>query len=127
MFTFLKRRQLHSWLACLAMLFNAFAPTLSVAANGPRMYTEMCTVSGTKYVAVGQDETAGSATDSVLHHLKHCPFCMTHAGSFALPPAQLPPFAALGGHDVFPPLFYQAPAPLFSWTAAKPRGPPATA
>jgi hypothetical protein len=30
----------------------------------------------------------------------------------------------LDGHDLYPPLYYRAPAPLFNWSAAQPRGPP---
>ena len=50
---------------------------------------------------------------------------MTHAGSFALPAPSTILFAIQGEHDLFPSLFYHSPSPLFSWSAAHPRGPPA--
>jgi hypothetical protein len=58
------------------------------------------------------------------HSAKHCPFCLPHAGNFALPPAIIPCCAVAAGHDVFPPLYYQAPSLLFAWVSASPRGPP---
>ncbi len=62
---------------------------------------------------------------STDHLFKHCPYCASHAFlSLPLPAAQFV-FAVLDASPSYPPLFYQSVAPLFSWTAAKPRGPPA--
>jgi hypothetical protein len=96
-------------------------------AAGPSTMMEICSVTGTTWIAVDQ-EMPDASKKSPLHHLEHCPFCMTHADTVALPlPLPLAPsFAVAGGHDLFPALFYHAPVPLFSWSAAKPRGPPAT-
>jgi hypothetical protein len=110
---------------------------------GPSNMIEICSASGTRWVsgdgagAVVADlagaqfsaetpSTAEPATSPLLH-LEHCPFCMTHAATLALPSPSMTLFAVQGGHDLFPALFYHSPSPLFSWSAARPRGPPAAA
>jgi hypothetical protein len=127
---FLRRTRLHIWIACFAILLNALAPSVShalAALRGAPTLVEVCSVAGSKMVAVDQaaPDGAPSSSDSVLHHLEHCPYCINHAGSAMPPPALPTPFAVRGGHDVFPSLFYHAPTPLFSWSAANPRAPPA--
>lgn len=125
----LKRKQWHMWFACLAILLNALSPSLSYAfaslhANTNSAAVEICSASGAVYTQADLAPAAKSTTDSVLHHIEHCPFCMNHAGSAALPPPTLSPLAVITGHDLYPPLFYQAPRPQFAWLAASPRGPP---
>lgn len=58
-------------------------------------------------------------------HFEHCPFCFTHAGSFGLAPVIF--LASQMGMSVTlcPALFYLSPHPLFAWTSAQPRAPPA--
>ncbi len=58
-------------------------------------------------------------------HFDHCPFCFTHAGSFGLSPVIF--LANQMGMSVAlrPSLFYLSPQPLFTWTSAQPRAPPA--
>jgi hypothetical protein len=129
------RKPWHMWFACLAILLNALSPSLSYAyaalhANANGATLEVCSARGAVYTQADLApaiQAATSATDSVLHHIEHCPFCMSHAGSFALPPPQSTPLAVMDGHDRYPPLFYQAPQPQFAWLAASPRGPPAAA
>jgi hypothetical protein len=137
---FLRRKQLQVWIACLAILLNALAPSISHALSrmaGPSNMIEICSASGTRWISSEVASTiAGKipgaqfsaeepSTGSPLHHLEHCPFCLTHAGTFALPAPLSTLFAVQGGHDLFPALFYDSPSPLFSWSAAHPRGPPA--
>jgi hypothetical protein len=59
-----------------------------------------------------------------MQGMEHCAYCLTHASSPALPPPAVAGFAVIGGHDHYPALFYTAPQPLHTWSAAKPRGPP---
>ena len=130
---FLKSKPLFIWVACFAMLINALAPSISHAVTtwssapaSPMM--EICTMNGVQPMAEmpglpGSDHSGPSNAGSG----EHCPFCLPHAGSFALPPSDLPVRAMVAGHDLFPSLFYHAPYRLFSWTAANPRGPPLTA
>lgn len=124
---FLKRRKLNIWIACVAILFNMFAPSIShaiSAVNGKGKLVEICSVNGSKFVSVDQGSPSKPPTDKALHHIEHCPFCATHAGSFVMPVASTTLFSIVGGHDLFPPLFYHSPSPLFSWSRANPRAPP---
>ena len=125
MVKFLRRKRLQVWIACLAILLNALAPSISHALSPvPSTMMEICSATGTRWVA-GEQAMTDASKKSPLDHLKHCPFCMTHADTFALPLPLLPSFAVAGGDALFPALFYHSPSPLFSWSAAKPRGPPA--
>lgn len=128
----LKRKQWHLWFACLAILLNALSPSLSYAfaslqANANGTTVEICSASGAVYTQAYLAPAARSTTDSVLHHIEHCPFCMSHAGNVGLPPPTLSPLAVTTGHDHYRPLFYQAPRAPFAWLGASPRGPPLTA
>jgi hypothetical protein len=150
----LTRKRLQIWIACFAIFINALAPSISHALSAPVGLSgmmEICSASGTKWIssnvvgapvtyeqatyeqatyeqATYEQATYEQATDaqssSPLLHLEHCPFCITHAGTFALPPSSSMSIAAIVGHDLFPALFYHSPSPLFSWSAARPRGPP---
>ena len=121
------RRQWCVWIACWAILFNTLVPTLSYAfsaANGNSVLQEICSASGAKYASVGAADAIKMPGGASLHHLDHCPYCLSDGSAPALPttlPAA-PAVAETGAY--YPPLFYTAPAPLFSWSASKPRGPP---
>src|SRR5437868_1809738 len=118
------RRRLTVWIACFAILLNALAPSISHAISSLNAASstllEICTVDGAKYIAASGDAAVPQipAKDPLAHHVKHCPFCAAHPVSFALTPPSIMSFALVGGHDYFPPLFYQSPQPLFSWAAA---------
>lgn len=120
-------RHLHAyaWIAALAILFNALAPVVSHArANATVAQVEICTAMGVAMVAMpGTDNQSDSS--HLLKGMSHCAYCATHAASFGLPPPALTVFAVLGGHDVYPPLFYQSAATLFTWSRAHARAPPA--
>lgn len=126
-----RRHCLSVWIACFAILLNALAPSIShafTAAQGqPPALIEICSVAGTRYIAPGADANVSAPVDKnhVAEAAAHCPFCQTHAGSDALPPPLMPDFHPAALQGTMPRLFYQAPQPLFSWSAAKPRGPPA--
>ena len=113
----LKRQTLHLWIAMLAVLFAALAPTVShaIAASTTGILAEMCSVDG----------PTKKAPTNTMHGMEHCPYCATHGGAPALLPPALTGFAVIGGHDAYPPLFYTAPQPLHGWRTANPRGPPA--
>ena len=118
-----------AWIACLAILFAAFAPSISHARAAARGagWMEICSTAGAKLVNLDASQdlgqpAAGGGVDT--SHLDHCPYCATHGGApLALPGATmtLPAFAA---RHVRPFLFYHAPRPLPIWTAAQPRAPP---
>jgi len=129
-----KQRLLHAWIACLAILFGALAPAVSHALAYAHAdirinigKAEICSVDGARSVSAGAASSAAmpdGPAGSLLHHLQQCPYCMPHASPAALLPPALFHLAVLDGHDVFPSLFYDAPAPLFAWRAAYPRAPP---
>ena len=120
-------RHLHAyaWIAALAILFNALAPVMSHArASTTGAQVEICTAMGVAMVAMPADDGKPDP-GHLLKGMSHCAYCATHAASFGLPPAQVTLFAVLGGHDVYPPLFYQSAATLFTWSRAHARAPPA--
>lgn len=126
---FLKSKLLFIWIACFAMLINAFAPSISHAVTAwsstPAPMMEICTMNGVQSFAAmdGQTDSDHSGPGNAGSG-EHCPFCLPHGGSIGMPPSDLPLRPIVAGHDLFPHLFYHAPYRLFSWTAAKPRGPP---
>lgn len=128
MFIPLTRRALTLWIAMLAVLFSALAPAVShalAAGDSTSSWGEICSVNGARPTSLSAGTPQKPVKDALQHHIEHCPFCATHGASFALLPPVALPFAVIGGHDLFPSLYYHAPAPLFSWAAAQPRGPPA--
>lgn len=123
-------RRFAAWIACFAILFAALAPSISHAVSVSRgdTWAEICSsVGGTKFVkvSVGQDAIADPATQDVVH-LEHCPFCATHAGSFALPPNAGFVIPLIETQDTHPFLFLQSPHPLAIWSVAQSRAPPAS-
>jgi hypothetical protein len=122
-----RHRSFSAWIACLAILFNAFAPIVSHARESgasPRAAIEMevCTALGTAMAPVA------SSDSSKLHKsMNHCGYCVVHAASHGLPPPMTATFAPIAGRDVYPPLYYHSPRPLFPWSLAQPRAPPALA
>lgn len=124
-------RRFAAWIACLAILFAALAPTLAhaVLASPGQSWAEVCSVSGARMVQVGGDQ--GNMADPLSKqslHVEHCPFCATHAGAFALPGGgRALSFALPATPQRHPTLFLQAPHPLPVWTTAQSRAPPARA
>lgn len=131
------KKILTSWIAIFAILLSALAPSISSAftlrSGNTAIWTEICSASNvyssntkvSKKILVKLSTSVPASTDtSDTHQGKHCPFCLPHAGNFALPPALMPGVVLLVTRDVFPPLYYQAPSLLFSWVTANPRGPP---
>ncbi|RQO53467.1 hypothetical protein DBR47_23900 [Paucibacter sp. KBW04] len=87
----LLRRWLIS-LAILALLMNAFAPSISQAlaaqaspSNGS--WAEVCSSQGTRWVQLEPGDTDSvPEPPGVVKHQAACDYCLTHAASFALPP-----------------------------------------
>jgi hypothetical protein len=128
MHNFAARQMVTVWIALLAVLFGALAPALShalPAAGDQTGQVQVCTMAGMKTISVGQAGPAKPGTPVDGHFLKHCPYCAAHDGTPFPPsgarPVLLPPAAPA----TFPALFYRAPGPLFVWSAAHPRAPPA--
>ena len=92
MLSFFRRRPsrmlLASWLAVCAMLLGTLAPAVSgvlAVRDGLPFPIELCTADG----LISPDDPVSH--DSPVMG-SHCPYCLTHAGSFALP-------VDLGGHS----------------------------
>lgn len=117
-------RRLVAWIACFAMLFGALAPSIAQAMSASRgeVWTEICSVGGTRLIKIKSDPVKQQTL-----HLEHCPFCATHAGSFALPPGPSLSIPVLDTPASHPPLFYRSPRPLSIWTTAQSRAPPSLA
>lgn len=145
-------RHMAAWMACAAVLMASLAPSIShalaaaglsgVTSSSARIYAgtpsshhlhqmshdaslEDGTYSDEMQIAEARQGSHSPRSHSTEAHFEHCPFCFTHAGSFALPPATdlLRP-AAVSNSDQFASLFYQSPVPLFIWTTAQSRAPP---
>ena len=89
-----------AWIAAFAVVLAALMPTLAQAVasagGGQVKWMELCTVAGMKLVAVqdnGDPASSGSDSQGILK-AAHCPYCCSHAGSFALPPSATPLRAA---------------------------------
>lgn len=111
-----------TWLALVAMLGLALAPTLShaLAASGPgNPWAEICSVAGGKAVAA---QAPGALADAGTH-LGHCPLCGQVGDVPALPGTEYVP-PRVDAAEQRPALFLRAPHTLFAWTAAQPRAPP---
>ncbi len=118
-----------AWIALLALLLNALAPSLAYAmATGQERtaIVEMCTSFDVKKeLLVQADDNNEQAT---LHGLKHCPFCLS--GELT-PPVPLVDRAAAD----FPPeavlrlvrTKQHLPNLLLFWSASHNRGPPVLA
>jgi hypothetical protein len=121
-----------AWIACLAILFSAFAPLVSHAmeAASPApviMAMEVCTAMGMETISMAGPERSASASGKLQKSMNHCGYCVAHAGAHGLPPPTNTAFAAPAGRDAWPPLYYHASRPLFPWSLAQPRAPPLSA
>jgi hypothetical protein len=119
-----KQRTLHLWIAMLAILFSALAPTVShaLAAGQPADQGLMlCTVNGYKMVKLpgGDDKAPADAKN-----MQHCAFCTIHGGADALPSSPSVALALRTDRASHPPLFYRAPRTQHIWSAAQQRAPP---
>jgi hypothetical protein len=123
-------RRFAAWLACCAILFAALAPSIShaMAASLGDTWAEICGVGGSKFVKVAEVDAGAPASESpTMAHVEHCPFCATHAGSFALLPGGGAVMPLREPESPHPFLFFHAPSPLAVWVAAPSRAPPALA
>lgn len=111
------------WLASLALLFAALAPTLALAAGARPAsdWVEVCTAQGSAWVQA--DTGGGHDGANPSHPFEHCPFCAFQAHGLGLPPA-LPALPLLDGAHYVAAAFLAAPRTLPAWVRAQPRAPP---
>ncbi len=122
-----------SFIALLAMVMLALAPTVSKVIAAERIdssLVEVCTTEGIKWVSVseasehaltGHDQGPLSAHD----HGGDCPYCNLQATKFLSSVVQS--CATTKSVALLPPLFYQPPKPLFAWALQPARAPPLSA
>jgi hypothetical protein len=134
---FKQNRRISAWLACLAILLNALAPTISHAmakAQGDDTpWAQICSTNGARLIpldlgSLSADTSTSSRQDGEPQQssmaMDHCAYCLTHAGSFAVfTDTPLPAFSTMVSQD-YPARFYQSPHRLFVWATASPRAPP---
>ena len=124
-------RRCAAWIACFAILLAALAPSISQAVANAKQesgsgWAEICSVAGIRFVQVDDDGAADGKGGGKAMQMEHCAFCSTHAGSVGLPPTSpVLPLPVASGTVIFPALYYQSPSPLFIWSTAQSRAPPA--
>lgn len=116
-----------AWIACLAILFNALAPIVSQAMVAPAsipMEAEVCTALGMVKMSLTPVQAGEQSSSKPGKGMMRCDCCIYHAASLGLPPASIAVPVPSAGRGTYPPLYYHAPRPLFSWFPAQPRAPP---
>lgn len=113
-----------NWIAILAVLFAALAPTVSHALQSARAasWAEICGAQGPKRILI--DESGEPVAPAALHVVEHCAYCSVQAADLAPLPA---PVAMQPGprHRTLPvpPATTVQPAEP-GWPDAHPRAPP---
>lgn len=125
-------RHVAAWIACIAMLFAALAPSIALAfpVSTGEPVMQICSVDGMAAAAkvdmlAKADAAASKSSAADPVHVKHCPLCVNHAGAMALPPVANSSIVAMPAQAFYPELFFQSPRPLAIWAAAQSRAPPA--
>lgn len=135
-----RQRRLIAWIASLAILLNALVPTVAHAltfwAGIPPLVIEVCSTEGRKLIKLDQldgskatknqaTSKTGQSDNSKAKSGEHCPYCLTHSGSFGLPvDASASTLVVPARNADYPSLFYRSHSPLFAWAIANPRAPP---
>ncbi len=137
MFTLRRHLRQFTWVALLAIFGLALAPTIShalAAAQGQQSsLAQICTPQGTKTLVVAADgsvellESQSGSDEGFANPLEHCPLCGLAAAAPPLPATEPVLVLPLTQSTAVPRLFLLAPRPLFTWSAAQPRAPPAGA
>lgn len=119
MFRIAQRTTLHLWIALLAVLFSALAPSIShaLAANSPNSPNSAYSIGAICSSDPGSKAPAGSMAD--------CAYCLSPASHPALLPAAPAQCAVLDGHDAYPPLPASSSPRQPQHETAQARGPPA--
>jgi hypothetical protein len=124
-------RRLTAFVAIVAVAFAALGPALSQAMNLPGSAASdlmpVCTHAGLKWVDVATGELRDAPPGTGMSsHLERCPFCLSH-GPALLPASRFAVLAVRPLDHERPFLFDHAPRPLFVWSSAQSRAPPARA
>jgi Protein of unknown function (DUF2946) len=121
-------RRITAWLAMLALVMGALAPTVAQAmvSGGDRAdWLEVCSVSGMVWVNADTGESGDRQPDSGAPMVagQHCAWCTLHGGAAGLPALSVGTALTARLTDL-PPAFYLAPMAASVWMPALSRGPP---
>ena len=121
---FIKYRKLIQWIAALAILLGALAPTvsqaLSVSQSGKGFVVEICSANGSKMTQIiGDDE---SSVPSAMGG--HCPYCVVQP-IYLLPSVSAFEFSAPQSYGTQSLTSHQAFQIQSAWVRLPSRGPPA--
>jgi hypothetical protein len=124
--TFVRRRRLSAWIAIFAILLAALAPgiaqALATSQAQSRPWAEICTAAG---MQVRQSLAPGSDSgDQEGMMSAHCPFCLNHAGHFALPSTPPDLALAIDAGTALPSAFAATPSSRFACASPQSRAPP---
>ena len=121
-----------TWLALLAMVLGALAPTVAqamVASSDRAAWVEVCSASGMVWVKTDTGEVVGTEHDDqtpMSDASLHCPWCSLQGGVAGLPSAdQLT--GALPRQTDLPPDFYRSVERPGVWAPPQARAPPLSA
>jgi hypothetical protein len=122
------RRRFAAWLAIVAMLLGALAPTIAQARMGGSDradWLEICTTTGMVWVQADTGEVVRSVDGQPADAAggMHCPWCTLHGGASGLPPAEAVAVLPLSPAEQ-PPALYRAPSTGTVWATARSRAPP---
>ena len=99
-----------------------------------RYLIDVCSAAGTHQISLTAEEAAfygelaipaGDGEGGDASMLDHCPYCSASFNLAMLPPAGAQTVFAVIGSQIAPKLFFVSPRPLFAWSPAHPRAPPA--
>lgn len=122
-------RRFAAWLAMLALVLGALAPTVTHAmvSSGDRDgWLQICSVSGMVWVKADAGRPGDQQPDSGApqgNATPHCAWCTLHGGAVGLPAADLPSPQPLRLTEL-PPAFFFEPTAAAVWAPAQSRAPP---
>jgi Protein of unknown function (DUF2946) len=122
-------RRFTAWLAMLALVMGALAPTVTqamVAGGESADWLEICSVSGMAWVKADTGEVRDRQPDGGAPGggaSQHCAWCTLHGGTAGLPAVSAVIALPVRLTDR-PPAFYLAPMAASVWMPALSRGPP---
>jgi hypothetical protein len=119
-----------SWIAMLAILMTALAPTVSHALarsdHADAGWVEICRGAGSTWIYIGSADVTQAGhppSDTYGHALDHCPYCTLHAAHPGSPPAPMAIDLLVLGHAT-PQLPASVLQARLAWYRALSRGPP---
>lgn len=119
-------RKIRVWVASLAILLGALAPSITHALNSlsGSAFLEVCTTVGSRFGWSVDNEASAPKSGVPVDQAHHCPFCVLHASAPGMPPAPLQGLTLLPLAFHVPELFLAAPRTLNAWTTVQARAPP---